>query len=92
MARKPKEPPMSEILQEAEDLHHHYLHQVQMNFPEEEWEERWKPLSHQVGDEMAAKYPSFAKRYGHTTEPKTNRNVSRVQGNFVNDIITQDKD
>jgi hypothetical protein len=27
-----------------------------------------------------------------TTEPKVNKNVSRVQGNWRNDIITRDKD
>ena len=79
---------MSQLIDEAVDLHHHYLHEVQMNFPEEEWEERWKPLGDRVTAEMSERYPSFAKKYGPKPAP-----VSKVQmGNFVNDIITRDKD
>jgi hypothetical protein len=86
--KKPKDPPMHKLLDIANDLHHQYLHEVQMNFPEEEWEERWKPLGDRVTAEMSEEYPSFAKKYGPKPAP-----VSKVQmGNFVNDIITRDKD
>jgi hypothetical protein len=93
--KKPAEPSIDEISQEASDMHGERMHHALRENPDADFNETEKRIANEVHEEMVAKYPSYA-RYS------ANQNLShqqqqaaarpRVQGNPYADMQARNND